>query len=337
MREQGEPSINLHALFGKCIAAGYKIRLKRMGLQNLYVMNHGELSQSVMTKNLESMSFLNCVDLQNSKTIFFDRTWTQENHAASLDFPKNIKRMRGDGIDRKHAELLAQCVAIEEFYFVNKTRQAGNKSTTSSSSKGSRESSNGVSGISPPEKGASAPSTPTAPSQQESVSVASLYLAVLMKHHGHSLKIVLLHDQWQLGRTTMENFVKSCPNLEQFGFALEDNDIMIMNNMILYAPKLWAMRILASSPIDENDPLYHTDLKKLALSTCLVQERFKNIRWVGVGIDAYMVRPGNVRVDVEAEGARMVRDAPKIRRDIKQVPWEEALHVEIFGMDVMAL
>lgn len=338
MRDQGEPSINLHAIFGKCIAAGYKIRLKRMGLQNLYVMNHGELNTAVETKNLERISFINCIDLQNSKTIFFDRTWAAEAQKAPLDFPRNIKRMRGDGIDRKHAELLAQCTAIEEFISVSKTRQAYSKSNTTSSSKDSRESSNG---ISPPEKpvavSLSSPSTPTAPSQQESISVASLYLAVLIKHHSHSLRIVLLHDQWQLGRTMTENFVKNCPNLEQFGFALEDNDITIMDNMIQFAPKVWAVRVLQTGPIDENDALFHSDLKLLALSTTLVKERYKNIRWMGIGNTAYKVRSGTVRIEVEAVGARIVQNAPKIRRDVKEVSWEDASHVEIFGLDVMAL
>ena len=43
MRQEAEPSINLRSIFGKCLEAGYKIKLKHFGLQNFYGPNTGDL------------------------------------------------------------------------------------------------------------------------------------------------------------------------------------------------------------------------------------------------------------------------------------------------------
>ncbi len=229
MREQGEPSVNLGTLLGRCIAAGYQMQLKRIGLQNLYAMNHGELYATVSVETIERISFLNVIDSKNPKTIFFDRTWI---HGGMKQLPKHLKMMRGDGVDRSHAERLSHMSGLEELYFISKDHISRNTTPKDSAANG-----NASSGVSPSTPRNSQPPTPSR-SPEESVALASDYLAVLTQHHSQTLRKVLLSDQWHLGQSAVSNLLRSCPNLEQLGLALEDGSPSSMRSVMPLAPNL---------------------------------------------------------------------------------------------------
>jgi hypothetical protein len=325
MRREGEPSINLHALFGRCIKAGWKLRIKRLGLQNCYVMNRGEFHDAFSHSDIERISFINNVDVANPTTVFFDSSWASQPRSRD-EFPKNLKMMRGEGMDRNHARMVAELSGLEEFYLIGRRPPASTRSQITANG-----SSNGTS---PQENNSgSTPLTPTTQTPQEAVSVASLYLAALMQQHGQTLKYVLLSEQWQLGLTALANFARACPNLEQFGFTVEDHDVTIVRNMMRHAPKIWALRYLSTPSVE----LIDEDFRTLALSLDFTDAAFKNIRWVGVGYVVYKVMPGNITVENDSEKIMRIRSVPKIRRDIREVDWKDAEHVEIFGLDKMEL
>ncbi|KAF2103089.1 hypothetical protein NA57DRAFT_33159 [Rhizodiscina lignyota] len=327
MREQGEPSINLHSIFGKCIAAGYRMPLKRVGIQNLYAINHGELPHCIQHEKLERISFINNVDSSNPKTIFFDRTWIHPNNMK--DVPKNLKMMRGEALSREHAEMVSRIKGLEEFYVINK-KGASRKATPNG---GSSAGNSGPTVVSPATPGNSEPPTPSL-SHEECVGVASDYLGVLSRDHGPSLRILLLSDQWHLGETAVTNLMRSCPNLEQIGLALEDNNIDILRKMMPLAPKLYAIRLLISlsESLWEKIVNIEDDLHVLAMSHELWRDVYKNIRWVGMGRKAYKV--GGI---IRDEDKNPPRGSSGFVRSVKPTSWEEASCIEIFGLDCMEL
>ena len=324
MREQGEPSINLHSLFHKCIAAGYRIPLKRLGIQNLYALNHGELQTAINNETIERISFINNVDSSNPRTFFFDQTWMRGN---PKELPKNVKMMRGEGMDRQHAEVVSRLSGLEEFYIISK-----NGSSRKTTSNGSRPNGGTPNGVSPAPPSNSEPPTPSLPPER-TVAIASDYLAALTQHHGRTLCKVLLSDQWRIGEAALSNLVKCCPNLEQLGVSLEDS-ITVLRRVMPMAPNLYALRILEGIPMVLWDKLadIEDDIHILGMQQEFSHAVFKRVKWVGMGHKVFQIGDA-----IQAENTTSKRGSSTAKRAVKCVPWEKVKHIEIFGYDCMEL
>ncbi|MBE7181612.1 MAG: hypothetical protein INR71_10470, partial [Terriglobus roseus] len=320
MREQGEPSINLHTIFGRLIAAGRKLPLKHIGFMNLYTVNHNELDVSIRLDKLESGTFMNCVDPKNPRTVFFDQTWLKNNSAEHLT---GLKMMRGEGFDKSHAEMVSKFSGLEEFYMVSKPappkRAATSNGTLSST-------------VSP--AASSANESPAAPSPQtpspDTVSVAADYLVALSNHHGHSLRIVLLHDGWLLGESAATAFLQACPNLEQVGMACHDFCPTLLRRLLRHAPNVRAFRMLHSQSDAMWGSFEHLGEEPhiAALGMELAFPVYRRLRWIGHGSKQWEIGP------LPEEPARAA--APKLRV-VKPMSRERARQIKIWGMDVMEL
>jgi hypothetical protein len=127
----------------------------------------------------------------------------------------------------------------------------------------------------------------------------------------------------------VQNLLKSCPNLEELGIALESIDFSIIHPMMPLCPGLRALRILIRADEPVYDLLtfeYHRfHLEKIARETWM--DHFRNLRWMGVGPLCF-------------ELGRVVGDgteARPYRREVKHIPWDDVKHVDIFGMDTLEI
>ncbi|OQU99937.1 hypothetical protein CLAIMM_05505 [Cladophialophora immunda] len=126
MREQGEPSVVLTHFFRKNAAAKRKLRLRKMGVYNLFAnADTTECLAAFDPSTIKDVTVLNTFGLdgdavvagRESTTHFIDRTWhmmvnTKENQ------PKP-KSLRLDQLHKRHAMDLAQFVGLERLYLVN--------------------------------------------------------------------------------------------------------------------------------------------------------------------------------------------------------------------------
>lgn len=319
MREEGEPSINLHSLFGKCVAADYKLPIKELGVMNMYTPNHGELNRAVDEQKIERVSFINCVDAKNPRTVFFDQTWMKANND---EVPKRIKMMRGEGLDRGHVDILSKMDGLEEFYLISRTASDRKKSAPNSAHSN---------GVSPSDASAESPvRTPYTPT--EYINLAADYLATINHHHSHTLRKVLLSDQWSLSEKTVITFVQACPKLEQLGLAIENNNLGALRRIMPHAPKLQVVRLLHTSS-EEMWAAAAEEEHILGPKIEFAKAIYHNLRYVGFGHRGYAL--GGV-VDEPYVNKRLGINEPQ-RRVMTQLPMERLKEIDLWRMDSMEL
>ncbi|KAI4744812.1 hypothetical protein E4T50_04802 [Aureobasidium sp. EXF-12298] len=236
MRKEAEPSINLRTIFGPCLEAKYKLRVKHIGLQNFYGPNTGDLAEIFDPGCVESADFLEVFGGTYGRptTIWVDETWR---NTPGPEYFEGYKRHRVSETAMEHAKILSQFSGLEELYVVsNRLCDRDTKSEYQS-----------------PETAAATPatsvtaSTPTAFEEKQASSVCKAYLRALTTNHGQSLKNLLLPDQFPLSGQQIGELVSKCPNLEQVGFALDKDGGEVMTLLAPFFLKLRAVRILANA------------------------------------------------------------------------------------------
>jgi hypothetical protein len=294
---------------------------------------------------MESITFLNCVNPDDPTTVFMDHTWRRKQ--PEFDKLKKLRKIRTDAVDEGWAKVLATFDGLHEIYLVNNptwwveapsppessppnihlngeslavTKPTSNGNGTGDASSMSPSSSIEVGTTALPRSRG-----PTSPSANKPcVSLASDYIAALTKHHGKSLRKLLLSDQWSLEHNAVMHIANSCPNLEQVGLAFEGNPMETLREFTGALPKLRVLRILLppDSEMWRSMRTVGNVLHELALSRELWRDEFMQLQWVGLG--GYVARLG---------GLSKAQDGTGVRRILKSVSWEDAKHLEVFGMD----
>ncbi|KAF2759131.1 hypothetical protein EJ05DRAFT_485199 [Pseudovirgaria hyperparasitica] len=312
IRRDAEQSVNVGSYFGPLVASQRKLPLKRLGFHNFFAAATGpEFHEIVDFLFLECINILNVKSTRDHSTVFTDDTWRKKSMKGT---PSNLKSYRGDVLDKPHALMLAKCYKMEELIFVNTSRYYGTDGTSSS---------NGT----PSTPNSADPETPRLlrPSPFELVHVASDYLAAIHTAHTHSLKRLLLSDQWLLEPTVVRKLVKACPNLEQLGVALADNSPESARIFIPDAPKVWAYRALIKPNSELQEKMHGMDPQDLEIlvSYEFWRPEYRNLKFLGMGCTPYKL--GSVGKHPNGSG--------KFLRHCESLTWAQVSHIEIWGMD----
>lgn len=324
MRKDREPSVSLHAYFGRLLAGEHTLSLRSVAFANLYATNTGGFDAIVDPKTLEEITFINSMGGagDSGDTSFVDLSWHMHAHKKNT-IPKMV---RGDKISKLHTEFLESSTGLERYYLIGATQPCEKQSNGHHIRTPS-----GTANSYPSTPVASTPSTPIDPT---AVSLGKEYLDIICRNHGSTLRHLLLKPQWRLSSEDLARLVRCCPNLEQLGIGVEIADMGILCLLIPFLPKLSVLRILD----DPHHGAFAEALKQCDDSYCesnmgpeMAKPEYKRLRWLGLGDIVYEIK-GSVASDtVDKDGERIVV------REIQKRSREDVQHIEIWGMDSLEI
>lgn len=335
MRDTGEESVNLMAMFGRCVAARYSMPLKRVAMYNLYTRFPGDGMETVIDpKTQEEAIIINTMGSSDPMTVFLDEPWRRR----AMPVPHNLKMLCTDDINKENAEGLGRLHGVERLYFVSKRRNRdSSKATSSAATPISPQAA--VSG--PPSGTVSASGTPNL-HEKQCRSLGGEYLAVIQANH-RNMRHLLLSEKWQLSDDALFRLCQSCPNLEQLAFASTFPHLGSLRQIISMLPKLWAVRMLIQpgSPLAEKVDSMDDDMHRFAIATEFWRPEYKNIRYLGMGDDlvwklggVYFPSKDKEPMPEGQENSMNAKRAGPIRK-LEVVSRESVKHVEIWGMDTV--
>lgn len=336
MRAEGEESVNLQSIFGRCMAAKYSIPLKRFAIYNLYTRNTMDGIHEALNSDTKSeLTSINSGNISDPMTVFVDSSWrVQDAELATRD----LKMVRTDTAVKEHAVALGKYKGLERLYIIGSRRSGpsyskpnGSTTTPATPCNMTPSVSNGT---------ASASSTPNTVSENRSRSIASEYLAAIQTNH-RTIRHLLLSDRWVLSDDALFRLCQSCPNLEQLGFSSSFPPLESLRQVFALVPKLWAVRFLINPSHDfaDNRDLTNPDIDGFALATEFWRPEYKNVKYVGFGDDlvfklggVYFPSKGktpDAGVDNNSLNAKI--SGPK--RTFQKVSRASVEGIEIWGMD----
>lgn len=315
MREACEPSVSLGAFFGQMVAAGSGAPIRKLAFKNLYAINDATFADHAFKMYLEEFTFINSIAGAGDEAdaAFFEHTW----RPATISPAPNMKMVRTDKVTRQHVSYLNSSPGLERLYLVGPPRT------------------NRINGISfknpAPFPNSPASSTNSSPTDAATISLKDEYLDAMIKHHGSTLRHLLLMPCWRLTSDEIAVIVRHCPNLEQLGIGVEFCNFFNLRLLVPFLPKLTAIRILDNP----DDPTFSDKMKeldenggheeKLGTST---QNSDWSIKWMGLGDLLFEIGEMEEHLVDSDEGPVKVN-----RRRVWKRPFSAAQHVEIFGLD----
>lgn len=336
MRAEGEESVNLLSIFGRCIAAKYSLPVKRVTLYNLYSRYPSEDMYDVFSRETRTeMTIINCGGSSDPLTVFVDNSWKAT--PGNLYAP-NLKMIRTDDTDTAMAKSLSSCKGIERVYFIASRRNDSLYSKANSCTATPTTPSHLTPSMS--SGSASANGTPTHGSEVRTRNVASEYIAAIQTNH-RTISHLLLSDRWILSEDTLFRLCQSCPNLEQFGFAGSVPPLQSLRQIFALIPKLWAIRFLVRPNTDPNEKpdMMDPDTHAFALGTEFWRPEYKNVKYIGFGENLVFKLGGVYFPPNSKESSNGVEDKSvkaKLAGPIRKfeiVSRESVKHIEIWGMD----
>lgn len=249
MREAQEPSVILHDYFRKAIASKVPMKLKRLGLANLYARHTDEFNDVSDPDILEELTAFNPgFENGNPFVSFLDKGWT----AKSASPPLRHKMFRADCLSKYQLEAILSFTSLERVYFVTPgSGRPGDHSqpqnlfiplACSNGRPSPRvEQNNGTRFPS-----ASVPSSP-APANAQSpptILIRDAYFSPFVTCHGPTLRHLLLPAKWPLTLNQIGYLVEHCLNLKQLALATEISAQETLKLLLPTLRKLVAVRIL---------------------------------------------------------------------------------------------
>ncbi|GAD93187.1 conserved hypothetical protein [Paecilomyces variotii No. 5] len=247
MREAQEPSVMLHDYFRKCIAAKSPLRVKRLGLQNLYALHTEEFQTAFDPSTIEEVIVLNSPGIDTHMNSFVDNSWPA--HPPEANF--KLKSLRHDQLSRKNCDFLEKCSGLERLYFVNAIRSASDYINTPRQGSSSTMTPPTLENVPISPNGATAEASSGStgsPHLQSPPNPLSLlretYLNNIITYHGSTLRHLLLPSRWPLSSNSIARVVRGCPNLTQLSFAPESSTLDVLAILIPFLKSLLALRLL---------------------------------------------------------------------------------------------
>lgn len=373
MRREREPSTNIQAYFGKCLARKYSMTLKSFAMQNLYSISGGDFGGIVDSSTIESYCLLSSMPGENDSAdiAFVGYSW-QWAPPSPLRMP-NLKQLRGDKISRRHVTVLAAFTGLQRYYLASGRKLEDRPFDERAMPPPKSQSPQSPEASTP---GLSEPDTPTSPnyaspadSNSNSVASASqnerslvalgpAYLEAATLRHGPTLQHLLLMPHWRLSPEDLQRLVRAAPKLEQLAVGVdvgafaalsaanqrEGQPLLNLLGAVLrtiqpFARNLKAIRLL-DSPKEED---VSDEVAKVggdeAMEDRIAKEswgkEFDGLRWVGLGDYVFEVRTFTQR-STPIKG----RNEPKAVRRVKRRPLKSVFGsrgVEIWRMDRLTL
>lgn len=319
MREACEPSVSLSVFFGQMAAAGSGAPIRKLTFKNLYAMNDATFAEQVLKMHLEEFTFINSVAGPGDETdaAFFEHTW----RAGPVRPAPHMKMVRTDRVTRQQVSYLNKSTGLEKLYLVGPPMIRR------------------ISGVSPGNAMAfptsPASSTNSSPSDAAAISLKDEYIEAIIKNHGPTLRHLLLMPCWRLTSDEIAVIVRHCPNLEQLGIGVEFCDFPNLRLLVPFLPRLTAFRILDNpddaafsdkmKELDENG--HHQE--RIGTST---QSSDWSIKWLALGDLLFEIGDLEEHLVDSDEGPIKVS-----RRRVWKRPFSAVQHVEIFGLDSLAV
>lgn len=315
MREACEPSVSLGAFFGQMIAAGSGAPIRKLAFKNLYAINDSTFAQQVLKMHLEEFTFINSVAGAGDEAdaAFFEHTW----RPVPVQPAPNMRMVRTDKVTRQQVSYLSNSTGLEKLYLVGPPRINKINGTSLRNS------------IALPNSPASSTNSP--PSDAAVISLKDEYLDAIIKHHGSTLRHLLLMPCWRLSSDEIAVLVRYCPNLEQLGMGAEVGELPNLRLLVPFLPKLTAFRILDNP----DDPAFSDKMRELDMDEGH-QEKLSNstqssdwtIKWLSLGDLLFEIGELEEHLVDSDEGPIKVS-----KRRVWKRPFSAAKHVEIFGLD----
>lgn len=337
MREANEPSINLAAYFSRCIAAKYSLSLRSLAMQNLYTHHDQQERCDLLNLSLlEEITTLNSTEGigDGGATAFLDVGWRKPDAAI----PTHLKMLRIDKVSRQLCELFTQINSLEKIYLIGPRVHARN---------GSKDSSNGVTPLP-----CSPPSSTGSPGSIENNSIITLkedYLNVITRHHGHTLKHLLLLPQWRLTDDDIARIVRQCPNLEQMGIGVEFDNFRQLRLLVPFLPNLTVIRLLGSPDdttfIDKMRELDAQGLHEDKIGEETVNREWSCLRYMELGSDDMIFEIGNRELMEKQDGGGWIpctnigwaQGKGVLRRSARKKKREDVKDIALWKMDSLEL
>ncbi|KAK4554285.1 hypothetical protein LTR86_008493 [Recurvomyces mirabilis] len=306
MRREAEPSLSLDTYFGRCIRAGYSMKVKHIGLQNFFGNNMRGMEEILDRDACRSMCALDMFGgvgsrMSTARNVYIDDSWRQIPPEMRCAF----RQMRTNEVAPQHVELIRRNeVPLESMYFVSHKYCEGKADSIAS------------------------PITPEyAPmgSEEEMTRLGKDYVSVLTGPNSRSLKHLLLRDEWALTEEEISHLVRSCPNLEQLAMALGTKSLAIIPLLIPFLSKLRAFRILHNEHVAENMRVMSHEQRMEMMSKDMWKGGMKDLRYIGIGDAVYKVG-NNYQVTMEDGSSEW-------RTEVTLGSQAEVQHMEIWGLD----
>jgi hypothetical protein len=322
IRESLEPSVNLRSMFGRCLNAGYALRIKCVRIYNLYAFKDAELEQAFDTSALQEVTLIQSGESSDLPQTAFV---TGRMEKCGDKVPPPLRFLKADVLTKKNARTLADISGMEELYLIN------SRGLPFIPSDG-LETSHPLIGMTPPTT-YSHGSTPTECSFSSNGSQSSLskeYINAITKNHGSTLKRLLLPDKWVLGQQDLATIIRSCPNLEEFGVALELESLDILRLLLAFLPKLYALRILLNRSSESSraffDNMSDEDLI-IVTGIELGEEAYERLKFLGIEGRIFETFGSLEYPGLDETGE------PMVRRAVRRVPSSRVKDVSIWYQD----
>lgn len=368
MRKEGEVSVQLSWLLRRNINSRRKMRLKKMGLYNLFARAEGdEMGEAVEVEGLEELVSLNSFGGDEGADVlgrlamgFVDGTWQEDLKGVKFGVVKSI---RMDCLHRGHGVGIGK--GLERLYLVN-ARYGMERITVGESPEAGVESSPSVNSGSvngsAPTNGSwtgtntnsnrNTPATNTTTSTMTSTNkLKELYFDQICEQAGPTLKHLIFPARWGLSIHQMARLIRSCPNLTQLSCYFDCVKFEMLRMLVPFLSKLWAIRLIVpDSPPGElncregvgqwthlmNDIEHHERKMRIELA----KGDFQQLKYVGLGKNIWEVQGieevvEKVPVEVEDDGSPVYRDEVVLRRTLKRLTEEDVRHVEIWSYDTL--
>ncbi|KAL8788223.1 MAG: hypothetical protein Q9195_007392 [Heterodermia aff. obscurata] len=303
MKDVREPSISWSTYFGRIAGSPYRMTLHKIAIKNLYAHSDGGCGQVFdpsMVREIATIRSIGGGLDDNLSSAFLDPSWGRD-HSYGL---VSLKVFRSDTLSRSQCGFLGSIKGLERVYLID-TRISHQER---------------LNGIDSP-----ASSNCTSSSDCSNIDLKDGYLDAFTKHHGNTLRHLLLPPQWRLNTDDIALIVRRCPNLEQLGIGAEYEEFNNLRLLVPFLPKLRALRLLVS-PDDRTfaDKMKQLDAEglheeKLGAEPTLQDSRFLTYMGLGDIIFKLDSRESDVYVDR--------------RRKVQRMSYDDVKHVEIWALD----
>lgn len=325
--EEAEPSINLRLYFGKCIEARYHMPLNTLVLHNFFGVNIGDLKHICDPEKVRTIGILNCAGGNLcGPTTSDDGLWKGILEEKCF---KNVRSVRCSEVSEQHVAFLSSVVGLEELYLI------GDKTSANTSLNehldGHMESPNDE--IGSPRSTSTCHSSLARPAEQIDAALCKQYLRALFTCHGQTIKRLLLHDTWAISGDQLSELVSFCPNLDQLGLGISEEEPQALRFLGPCLKKLRCVRLLDNPGLQKamrNEPVMVEMLLPEASEPLLWKvSHTSRLEWVGFGDSVFRI--GKAVQLSDANGRT------EWRREVWRARADHVKHIDIWRWDCMEI
>jgi hypothetical protein len=365
MRLEREPSINIHSLFGKVRTSDYRMRLKHFAMQNLYAQNDGNYRDLYVPEIMEEFTLIDSAGGANDDASLSFVSGPPV-HLPSMEM---LHTLRGNKVSRRHCQIMSKLAKGLRRYFLITGRelrdrpfsltppsQAGDVSNPSTPqtllSPDQQQRTPSVNGATPrsltdhPTTGAASgtyrrsssyvASSPGSSNDGPVIALGPFYLETICGSYGRTMTHLLLLPQWRLSEADLHRLSRSCPHMQQVGFATELEPLAALRAIAAAAPRLTAVRLLdfpEGTEVTDAAVAAGTEWYEQRLGVDkLLSDPACRLRWVGIGELVFELASDRTRgVQVEVDGER------SWWRHVRRVALKKVRDVDLWSKDRLVI